>query len=59
MVDNQRFDIARVFNPACLSYITCIFEDTSDYIFHLWNLQKYNNFTDSIKNIFVIDKNVI
>ena len=59
LVDDDRLESARSFNPDCLGYITHIFEDTSDSIFHLWAIQKYKEVTDFINKLRVCDMDVI
>ena len=36
LVDSERLDSGGAFNTKHLRYITCIFEDTFDYLFHIW-----------------------
>ena len=55
LVDAERIDIAGAFKPDHLGYITCIFEDTSDYRFCLWDIQKYKEVTEFIKILCVYD----
>ena len=42
-----------------LGYITCIFEDTSDSRFCMWDIQKYKEVTDFIKKLRLRDMDVI
>ena len=49
LVDAERIESARAFNPEHLGYITCIFDDTSDSRFHLCDIQKYKEVTEFIK----------
>ena len=54
-------------NPVCygafktknLSYITHIFEDTSDYRFSLWYINKYKEVADFINKLCVCDLDVL
>ena len=41
LVNVESLESAGAFNPEHLGYIIRIFEDNSDYIFHLWETQKY------------------
>ena len=41
LVDAESLDSARALKPEHLGYITCIFEDTYDSIFRLWEIQRY------------------
>ena len=41
LVDAERLESARAFNPEHLGYITRIFEDNSDSRFCLWDIHKY------------------
>ena len=56
LVDAERLESDRAFNSDNLGYIICIFEDTSDSIFHLWATQKYKEFMEFIKKLYVCDK---
>ena len=38
LVDSEHLDSAGAFKPEHLGYITCIFEDTSDSRFRLWDI---------------------
>ena len=42
LIDAERLESVEAFKPDHLGYITRIFEDTSDSIFRLWDIQKYN-----------------
>ena len=59
LVDSLRLDSAGVFKPEHLGCITCIFEDTYDSRFRLWDIQKYKEATDFIKKLRVCDMDVI
>ena len=59
LVDAERLESSGAFNPEHLGYITCIFEDTSDSRFRLWDIQKYEEVADSIKKLRVCDMDVI
>ena len=41
LVNVESLESAGAFKPEHLGYIICIFEDTYDSIFHLWDTQKY------------------
>ena len=47
------------FNHEHLGYITCIFEDTYDSRFRLWDIQKYKEVTEFIKKLRVCDMDVL
>ena len=38
LVDAERLDSTVAFNPKNLNYITYIFDNTSDTIFHIWKI---------------------
>ena len=59
LVDTERLESAGAFKPEHLGYITCIFEDTSDSRFRLWDIQKYKEVTEFIKYLCVCDMDVI
>ena len=59
LVDAERLESAGAFKPEHLGYITRIFEDTSDSIFRLWDIQKYKEVTEFIKKLRVCDMDVI
>ena len=42
------------FKPEHLGYITCICEDTSDSIFHIWEIHKYKEVTEFIKKLVCV-----
>ena len=45
LVDDDSLESAGAINPDHLWYITCIFEDTSDSRFRLWEIQNYKEVT--------------
>ena len=47
------------FKPEHLGYITNIFEDKSNYIFRLWEIQKYKEVTEFIKKSCMSDMDII
>ena len=53
LADADRLESARDFKTERLGYITCIFEDTYDSRFRLWDIQKYKEVTDFIKKLRV------
>ena len=55
LVDAERLESAGDFKPEQLGYITCIFEDTSDYRFRLWAIHKYKEVTEFIKKLRVCE----
>ena len=59
MVDAERLESAGAFKPDHLGYIIRIFEDTSDFRFRLWYIQKYKEVTEFIKKLRVCDMDVI
>ena len=59
MVYAERLESARAFKPEHLGYINCIFEDTSDSRFRLWDIHKYKGVTEFIKKIRVCGVDVI
>ena len=54
-MDAERLESARAFKPEHLGYIVRIFEDTSDSIFLLWDIQKYKQVTEFINKLRVCD----
>ena len=56
MVNVESLESAGAFNPENLSYIICIFEDTSDFRFHLWATQKYKEVMEFAKKPLLCDK---
>ena len=59
LVDAERLESAGAFKPEHLWYITCIFEDTSDSGFRMWDIQKYKEVTDFIKKLRMCDMDVL
>ena len=59
LVDAERLYSSGDFNPEHLGYITRIFEDFSDSIFCLWDIQKYKEVTKFITKLRVCDMDVI
>ena len=59
LVDAERLESAGTFNPEHLGYINRIFEDTSDSIFRMWDIQMYKENTEFIKKLCVCDMYVI
>ena len=59
LVDAEHLESAGGFKPEHLGYITCIFEDNSNSIFRLWDIQKYKEVTEFIKKLRVYDMDVI
>ena len=59
LVDTERLESAGAFKPEHLGYITCIFEDTSDSRFCMWDIQKYKEVAEFIKKLRGCDMDVI
>ena len=59
LVDAECLESSGAFKPEHLGYITCIFEDTSDSILLLWDIQKYKEVAEFIKKLHVCDMYVI
>ena len=59
LVDADRLESAGAFKTEHLGYITSIFKDTSDSIFRLWAIHKYNEFTEFINKLLVCDMYII
>ena len=59
LVDAESLESAGSFKTENLGYITRIFEDISDSIFRLWDIQKYKEVTELIKKLRVCDMDVI
>ena len=59
MVDAERLNIFGACKPDRLGYITCIFEDTYDSRFHIWEIHKYKEDKDFIKKLCVCGLDVI
>ena len=51
LVDSDCLEIYLVFKPKQLWYITCIFEDTSYPIFHIWENNNCKEVKDYIKKL--------
>ena len=51
LVDAYQIESSMAQKSDHLGYITCIIEDTSDYRFRLWAIQKYKEVTEFIKKI--------
>ena len=58
-VDADFLESSGVFETEDLWYITCAFEDNSDSIICLWEIQKYNQVTEFIKKLCLCDIDVI
>ena len=58
LIDIERLDSARAFNPKHLGYIICTFEDTSYSRFHIWATQKYKEVMEFVKKLFLCDEDV-
>ena len=56
LVDAERLESAGAFNPEHIGYTTHIFEDTSDYRFHLWENQKYKEVMEFLKKPLLCDE---
>ena len=48
LVDAEHLESVGAFKPEHIGYITRIFEDTSDSIFCMWDIQKYKEVTGFI-----------
>ena len=59
LVDAERLDISRAFNPYHLGYITCIFEDTSDSRLSLWVIQNNKGVMNFIIKLCVCNMDII
>ena len=59
LVDSERLESAGAFKSEYLGYITQIFEDNSESIFHLWAIHKYKEVTEFIKKLCVCDMDVL
>ena len=59
LIDSERHESARAFKTEHLGYTTCIFEDNSDSIIRLWDINKYKDVTEFIKKLRVCDMDVI
>ena len=58
LMDAESLERAGDFKPEHLEYITRIFEDSSDSIFRLWDIQEYKEVTEFIKKLCVCDMDV-
>ena len=52
----ESLESAVAFKPDHLGYIIRIFEDTPDYIFHIWETQKYKEVMEFVKKPLSCDK---
>ena len=59
LVDSERLESDGAFNTEKIDYIICIFENTSDYRFHICVTQKYKEVMEFIKKICVCNKYVM
>ena len=59
LVDAEHLESDGSFKPEHLGCITCIFEDTSDSRFRLWDIQKYKEVTEFIKKLRVCDMDAL
>ena len=59
LIDAERLESARDFNPERLGYISRIFEDNSESKFCLWDIQKYKEVMEFMKKLPVCDMDVI
>ena len=59
LVYAERLESAGSFKPDYLSYIICIFQDTSDSIFRLWENQKYKIVVEFIQKLRGCDEDVM
>ena len=56
LVDAERLESARDFNPKHLGYITNKFKNNSDHRFHIWATNKYKEVAEFIKKLYICDK---
>ena len=56
MVDAERLNSAGFLKPKHLGFITHIFENSYDRIFHLWETQKYKKVTEFIKELHIFKR---
>ena len=56
LVNVESLESDGAFKPEHLGYIICIFEDTSDSRFHLWENQKYKEVMEFVKKPLLRDK---
>ena len=59
LVNVESLESAGAFKPKHLGYIICIFEDTSDYIFHILATYKYKEVMEFVKKPLLCDKDVM
>ena len=59
LVDAEHLESSGAFKTDQLGYITRIFENTSDSILRLWDIQKYKDVMEFIKKFCLCDMNVI
>ena len=59
LVDAEQLDSAGAFRPDHLGYITCIFKYDSDSILCLWDIYKYKEVTEFIKELRVCEMDAI
>ena len=59
LVDVECIEISGAFKTDHLGYITITFDNTSNYIFHLWTIQKYKDVMEFIKKLRVCDMDVL
>ena len=59
LVYSERLESDGAFNTEHLGYITRIFEDNYEFIFRLWDIQKYTEVAEFIKKLRVCDMDVI
>ena len=55
LVDDENLESDLEFKPEPLGYINCIFEDTSDSILCLWQINKYKDVMEPINKIILCD----
>ena len=55
LVDDERVESVRDFKPEHLGYTTCIFEDTSDSRFLIWDIRNDKEVIGFIKKLCVCD----
>ena len=55
----ESLESARAFKPEHLGYIIRIFEDTSDFRFHLWATLNYKDIIEFVKKTLLCDKDVM
>ena len=55
----ESLDSVRSFKPEHLGYIIRIFEDTSNFRFHIWATQKYKEVMDFVKKYLLCEEDVM